>query len=90
MSVILPRVSPLPIVAFLMAIAGWTLLPLIGSIVAILCARAARAEMHNSPALLDDGGLTRAALVLGWGALIAAAIALLIVLAVLRYSASLV
>lgn len=76
------RTSPLPIVAFIMAIAGWTLLPFFGCIVALLCAHAARREAACNPGIAADGGLTTAARIIGWaGVITALGFGLLIVVA---------
>ncbi|MDX3933197.1 MAG: hypothetical protein QHC77_14780 [Stenotrophomonas sp.] len=87
MNVIVQRASPLPIVAFLMAIAGWTLLPVIGSIIALICAGQARREAAHRADLADDGGLLKAAQVLGWSAIGVALLVVAALLVLLRVSA---
>jgi hypothetical protein len=88
MNVIVQRVSPLPIVAFLMAIAGWTLLPVIGSIIALICAGQARRVDAHGVSLADDGGLLKAARVLGWSAIGVALLAVVALVVLLRLSAN--
>jgi hypothetical protein len=49
-----------------MGIAGWTLLPVIGSILAIIFGYMARNEIRQRPDEVEGEGLAVAGLVLGW------------------------
>ena len=58
--------SGLAIASLVMGIAGWTLLPLIGSILAVIFGYMARSEIRQRPDELEGEGLAVAGLVLGW------------------------
>lgn len=60
------QTSGLAITSLVSGILGWTLLPLIGSLVAILTGHMARGEIRRSNGQLDGDGLAVAGLVLGW------------------------
>jgi hypothetical protein len=70
----LPRSAPSPtvqtsglaIASLVSGIAGWTILPLLGSILAIFLGYAARNEIRRDPDRLTGEGLAVAGLVLGW------------------------
>ena len=59
------QTSSLAIVSLIGGIAGWTLLPFIGSVLAIVTGHMARAQIRREPAL-DGDGLAIAGLVMGW------------------------
>ncbi|MGD2041531.1 MAG: DUF4190 domain-containing protein [Anaerolineae bacterium] len=70
-----PRPQPVPsvvhtsglaIASLVMGIAGWTLLPVIGSILAIIFGYMARNEIRQRPDEVEGEGLAVAGLVLGW------------------------
>jgi len=54
------------IASLVMGIGGWTILPFIGSILAIIFGYAARKEIRQRPGELTGEGLAVAGLVLGW------------------------
>jgi hypothetical protein len=58
--------SPLAIVSLVAGIAAWSLLPVIGAIVAIVCGHLARGEIRRSQGQLEGDGLAIAGLVLGY------------------------
>jgi hypothetical protein len=58
--------SSLAIASLVSGILGWTLLPFIGTIVAIITGHMARAEIRRSAGTLDGDGLAIGGLVLGW------------------------
>jgi hypothetical protein len=60
------QTSTLAIVALVGGVLGWTLLPFIGSIVAIITGHMARAEIRREPQRLEGDGLALAGLVMGW------------------------
>ncbi len=60
------QTSGLAIASLVSGIAGWTILPLLGSILAIFLGYAARNEIRRDPDRLTGEGLAVAGLVLGW------------------------
>ncbi|MDR7067248.1 hypothetical protein J2X02_000065 [Pseudoxanthomonas japonensis] len=58
--------SSLAIASLVSGILGWTLLPVIGTIVAIITGHMARAEIRRSAGTMDGDGLAIGGLVLGW------------------------
>lgn len=60
------QTSSLAIVSLVSGILGWTLLPFIGTLVAIVTGHMARKEISNSSGRLDGDGLAVGGLVLGW------------------------
>jgi len=54
------------IASLVMGVVGWTVLPLIGSILAIIFGYAARKEIRQRPGELSGEGMALAGLVLGW------------------------
>ena len=60
------QTSGLAIASLVMGIAGWTLLPLVGSILAIVFGYAARRDIRRRPDELAGEGMAIAGLVLGW------------------------
>jgi len=60
------RTSPLAIVSLVSGILGWSLLPLLGSLVAIVTGHMARSEIRRQPQTLEGDGLAVTGLVLGY------------------------
>ena len=60
------KTSPLAIVSLIAGILGWTLLPFLGSIGAIITGHMARGEIRRSNGSLDGDGMAMVGLVLGW------------------------
>lgn len=60
------QTSGMAIASLVMGIAGWTLLPVLGSILAIFFGYAARNEIRRRPGELGGEGMAVAGLVLGW------------------------
>jgi len=60
------QTSGMAIASLVMGIAGWTVLPLIGSVLAIIFGYMARNEIRQRPDELEGDGLALAGLVLGW------------------------
>jgi len=71
--------STLAITSLISGILGWTLLPWLGSIVAIITGHMARKEIRNNPATKEGDGMALAGLIMGW-AMIALSILSLIVI----------
>lgn len=61
-----PRTSGLAIASLLLGIGGLTILPLLGSIVAIILGYMARAEIRQRPAELEGNGIALAGIIMGW------------------------
>ncbi|QCO67835.1 DUF4190 domain-containing protein [Luteimonas yindakuii] len=63
----MPRqTSVLAVLSLVFGILGWTLLPGLGAIVAVVTGHIARAEIRRTPQTLEGDGLAIAGLVLGW------------------------
>ncbi len=60
------QTSTLAIVSLVSGILGWTLLPFLGSIAAIITGHLARSEIRAHPERLEGDGLALAGLVMGW------------------------
>ncbi|QMT41624.1 DUF4190 domain-containing protein [Neisseria shayeganii] len=68
--------SHLAIVSLICGLLGWTLLPLAGSIAAVITGHMARRDIRHNPALSGDG-LALAGLILGYSCLIFSLLAFL-------------
>jgi hypothetical protein len=64
------------IISLVCGILGWTLLPFLGSIVAVITGHVARGEIRRAPDRLEGDGMAIAGLVLGYASI---AMALLVV-----------
>lgn len=60
------QTSSLAVVSLVAGILGWTLLPFLGSLAAIIFGHMARGEIRRSNGQLDGDGLAVTGLVLGW------------------------
>ncbi len=60
------RESTLAIVSLVAAIAGWSFLPVIGGVIAIITGHLAKNEIRESEGRLRGDGLVTAALVIGY------------------------
>ena len=60
------QTSSLAVASLVSGILGWTLLPFIGTVVAIITGHMARAEIRRSNGRLEGDGMAVAGLVLGW------------------------
>ncbi len=58
--------SSLAIASLVSGILGWTLLPFIGTLVAIITGHMARGEIRRSAGALDGDGMAIGGLILGW------------------------
>ncbi len=75
MNVSVQQHSTFAIISLVSGILGWTVLPLVGSIVAIVTGHMARTEIRRNP-LLAGNAMAVVGLVLGWVAVIAALLAI--------------
>ncbi len=79
----MPRqTSTLAIISLVAGLLGWTVVPFLGSIVAVICGHMARKEIRQAPDRLEGDGLAIAGLVLGY---LAIAMAVLAVAAVVLF-----
>ena len=62
------QTNNLAIVSLVSGILGWSLLPWLGSLVAIITGHMARAEIRRNPDTQEGDGLAIAGLIMGWGA----------------------
>ena len=62
----LGRTNTLAVISLVFGILGWTALPLIGGIVAIITGHIARKEIRQSGGVEEGDGLATAGIVLGW------------------------
>lgn len=60
------QTSSLAVTSLVSGLLGWTLLPFIGTVVAIITGHLARKEIRTSGGTLDGDGMAVAGLVLGW------------------------
>lgn len=58
--------STTAVVSLIMGLLGWTLLPFIGGVVAIITGHIARSEIRRDPGALQGDGLAVAGLILGY------------------------
>ena len=74
------QTSSLAIVSLISGILGWTLLPWLGSIAAVITGHMARAEIARNPDTLEGDGLAVGGLVLGWGMIVLTIVGILMLL----------
>jgi hypothetical protein len=70
------------VISLVSGILGWTLLPFLGSIVAVVTGHLARGEIRRAPDRLEGDGMAIAGLVLGYASI---AMAVLVVLAFVMF-----
>ncbi len=66
------RTSPAAIVALVAGISGWTFLPVVGGLIAVITGHFAKDEIRKSQAKLEGDSLATAGLVLGYACLVVA------------------
>ena len=76
------QTNSLAVVSLVCGILGWTLLPFLGRIVAIVCGHMARSEIRRNPQTQEGDGLAVAGLVLGY---LVIALSVLAVVAVILF-----
>ncbi len=81
------QTSVLAVVSLVFGILGWTLLPFLGGIVAVICGHLARGEIRREPDRLEGDGMAVAGLVLGYASLV---LGLLFLLAIFLFFGGLV
>ena len=75
----LKRTSPLAIISLVSGLLGWTLLPWLGSIAAIITGHMARAEIRREAETMEGDGMAIAGLVLGWSMVLLSILAILMI-----------
>ena len=81
------QTSVLAVISLVFGILGWTLLPFLGGIVAVICGHLARGEIRRTPDQLEGDGMAVAGLVLGYASLV---LGLLFLLAIFLFFGGLV
>ena len=76
MNVVTRTTSSMAIVSLVSGILGWTLVPFIGSIVAVITGHMARSEIRRAPDRLEGDGLAIAGLILGYALVVMAVFAI--------------
>lgn len=74
------QTNSLAVVSLVCGILGWTLLPFLGSVVAIICGHMARSEIRRSPQTQEGDGLAVAGLVMGYLVIILSVLTLLAII----------
>ncbi len=82
MNVSVRPTSTTAVISLVSGILGWTFLPFLGSIVAIITGHMARAEIRRSNGEVQGDGMAIAGLVLGW---LSVALAILSVVAIILF-----
>lgn len=73
------QTNVLAILSLIAGILGWTLLPILGSLAAIVTGHMARGQIRREPERYDGDGLAIGGLVLGWSSVILAVLAVVVV-----------
>ena len=71
--------SPLAIVSLVSGLLGWTFVPWIGSVVAVITGHLARSAIRQAPDQLEGDGMAVAGLVLGYSMLLVSLIGLVLI-----------
>ncbi len=64
-----PPTSTMAIISLIGGIAGWTLLPFLGSIAGVICGHIAKSEIKKSGGTIGGDGMATAGLILGYTAI---------------------
>lgn len=78
MSTPIRQTSGLAVASLVSGILGWTILPWLGSIVAIVTGHIARGEVRRAPDRLEGSGLALAGLILGYSMFVATLLGLVL------------
>ncbi|MGH8081267.1 MAG: DUF4190 domain-containing protein [Lysobacter sp.] len=68
------QTNTLALISLISGILGWTLLPFLGSVAAIITGHLARGQIRREPARYDGDGLALVGLILGWASVIMAVV----------------
>ncbi|TAM10770.1 MAG: DUF4190 domain-containing protein [Nevskiaceae bacterium] len=80
-----PRTSLAAVFSLLAGIGAWTMLPIVGALVAVICGHTARAAIRRSGGTLDGDAMAVAGLALGWLQLILASLLAALIFAAIAY-----
>ena len=80
MNQIAKRTSSLAVVSLVCGILGWTVVPWLGSIAAIVCGHMARSEIRRDPEGVEGDGLAIAGLVMGYAMIVLSLLAILAII----------
>lgn len=72
--------SALALTSLISGILGWTVLPWLGSIVAIITGHMARKEIRENPATKEGDGLALAGLIMGWAMIALSILTILVII----------
>jgi hypothetical protein len=75
-----PRTSTMAIISLIGGITGWTILPFLGSIVAVITGHMAQSEIKKSGGMITGKGMATAGLIMGYLALAGGLCALCLVI----------
>jgi hypothetical protein len=73
------QTSTLAVVSLVSALCGWTVLPWLGSLVAVITGHMARAEIRRNPETMEGDGMAVAGLVMGWAMIGLSVLAVLVI-----------
>lgn len=73
------QTNTMAVISLVSGILGWTLLPWLGSIAAIITGHMARAELRRHPDTQEGDGLAVGGLVLGWAMVVMSLVGILLV-----------
>ena len=76
----LKRTSTPAVISLVSGLLGWTLVPWLGSIAAIITGHMARAEIRREAETTEGDGLAVAGLVLGWSMVAVSVLALIMII----------
>ncbi len=82
-----PKDSSLAIASLITGILGWTLVPILGSVAAIITGHLAKKEIRESQGALSGNGLSTAGLIMGYiqlGSILVIAIVLIVLMLVAK------
>jgi small-conductance mechanosensitive channel len=80
MNATIKQTSTKAIISAIAGVLGWTLLPILGSLTAIIAGHMARAEIRRNPDTLTGDGWALAGLILGWLSVIIAVLSVVFLL----------
>lgn len=81
-----PRESTLAIVSMITGILGWTFLPVVGSLAAVITGHLAKKEIREGNGLLSGSGMATAGLILGYIQLVFVFLAIVAIILVIMLS----
>ena len=70
------QTNNMAIISLVSGILGWTMVPWLGSLIAIITGHMARAEIRRNPDTQEGDGLAVAGLVLGWAMILLSLLAI--------------